>query len=99
HLGFAIDHFGFGLRLGIFHGRFFSRFGFEFRLLNLLLLQRQGVLHGVSFTLGLQDLHLRLRFRLFHTLSLGSFSFEFRDAHLFLLNVGLHTHLVVLLLF
>ena len=74
-------------------------FGFELGLLDLLLLQRQRVLHGIGFGLSLKHSHLGLAFRLFYLLGFCGFGLKLRDPHLLLLNVGLHSHLIVLLFF
>ena len=66
-------------------------------MLNLFLLQRQRVLHGIGFALGLNDLGLRVAFGLLHLLRFFSFSLQFGNLHLLLLHVGFHAHLVVLL--
>src|SRR5204863_6372014 len=84
---------------GILHRHFLVGLGFEFGLLNLLLFERQRVLHGVGLGLGLQDSHLRLAFGLLHLLGFSGFGFEFRDSYLLLLDFGLNSHLVVLLFF
>src|SRR5208283_1501425 len=96
-LGFAVDEFGFAGSLGILDGGFLARFGFEFRLLNLFLFQREHVLHGIGLALGLQHADGGLSFGLFHLLNLIGVGVSFGDLHLLLVNFGLDTHAVVLL--
>jgi len=74
-------------------------FRFEAGLLDLLLLQRQCVFHGVGFALGLQYPYLGLALRLLYLLNLLRFGFEFGDSHLLSLNVGLNSHAIAFLFF
>ncbi len=74
-------------------------FGFQARLFDLLFLEGQGVLHGVSFRLGLQHAHRCRAFRFFHRLHLGGFGFQLGDLHLLGLHLGLYAQAFVLLLF
>src|SRR5437667_4601312 len=76
HLGLTINDFGFGHGFGILDRRFFVGFSFKFGLLNLLLLQRQRVLHGVGFSFGLKHAYLGLTLSLLYLLRLRSFGFE-----------------------
>src|SRR5690242_3459410 len=50
----AVDHFRLRHRFGVLHRGFLARLGFQPRLLDLLLLERQRVLHGVGLRLGLE---------------------------------------------
>src|SRR5436190_5804494 len=76
HLGLTINDLGFRHGFRILHGRFFVGFGFKFGLLNLLLLERQRVLHGVGFSFGLKHAYLGLTLSLLYLLRLRSFGFE-----------------------
>src|SRR5215467_2351869 len=49
HLGLAVDQLGLAGSLRVLDRRLFTRFGFQLRLLNLLFLQRQQVLHRICF--------------------------------------------------
>src|SRR5581483_4799835 len=98
-LGLAVDDLRFGIRFGILVGGLFARFGLELALLNLLLFQRQGVLHSIRFAFGLHHLGFRVAFRLLHLLRGFSFGLQLGDLYLLLLDLGIHRHLVVLLLF
>src|SRR5260221_2520055 len=51
-LGFAVDKFGFAGSLGILDRGFFSRFGFELRLLDLFLFHREPITHWLGLSLG-----------------------------------------------
>jgi hypothetical protein len=97
HLDACVDDFGFGL--GCARSSPWRPCGPRPRagLLDLLLLERESVLHSVGFGLGLKHLHLSVAFGLLHLLDFGAFGFEFRNPDLFFLNLGLHAHLVVLL--
>ena len=96
--GLAVDHLGLRVGIGILNGRFLARFGFQLALLNLLLLQRQRVLHGIGLALGLHHLGLRVAFSLLHLLHGLGFGLQLGNLHLLLLDVGVDAHLVVLLL-
>src|ERR1019366_7176172 len=77
HLRFAVDEFGLAGSLGILDRSFLARFGFELRLLNLFLFQRERVLHGIGLALGLQHADGGLSFGLFYFLNLGGFGVGF----------------------
>ena len=96
--GLAVDDLGLRVRFGVLDGGFLARFGFQLALLNLLFLERQGVLHGVGLSLGFDHLGLRLSLGLFHLLHGLSLGLQLGNLHLLLLNVGHYAELVVLLL-
>src|ERR1700719_1742995 len=96
-LGFAVDELGLGGGFGILDCRFLARFGFELRLLNLFLFQREQILHGIGLALGLEDAHGGLSFGSFYLLNLGRFGVGLGDFHLLLVDLGLDAHAVILL--
>src|SRR5258706_6342757 len=97
-LGFAVDKFGFAGSLGILDRGFFARFGFELRLLNLLLFQREQILHGIGLAFGLEHAHGGLSFGSFYLLNLGCFGVGLGDFHLLLVDLGFDAHAIILLL-
>ena len=66
-------------------------------MLDLLLFQRQRVLHGVGLAFRLQHTDGGLSLGLFHLLHFGGIGVGFSDLHLLLVDFGLHAHSVVLL--
>src|SRR5260370_18643364 len=96
-LSFAVDEFSFAGSLGILHRGFLARLSFEFRLLNLFLLQRECVLHGIGLAFRLQHSHSSLSLSLFHFLHLGSFGVGLGDFYLLLVSLGFHAHAGILL--
>src|SRR5208282_4220759 len=94
----AVDHFRLRLRLGVLNRGFLARLGLEAGLLDLLLLQRQRVLHRVCLCLGLDHARLSLTFRLLHLADFRRLGLRFGDFHALLFDVGLDGHLIVLLL-
>ena len=108
-LGFGINHFGLGFGFGIFHARLrgsvgvfdgglLAGFGFEARFLDLLLFQRQGVLHGIGFRLSHQDASARVGFGVLDLADFLRFGLRFGDLHFFLLDALVHGNAIVFLL-
>src|SRR4029077_3397806 len=96
-LGFAVDEFGFAGSFGILDRRFLARFGFELRLLNLFLFQREQILHAIGLALGFEDADLGLPFGSLYLLNLGCFGVGLGHFHLLPVNLGLDAHAVILL--
>ena len=97
-LGLAVNHFGLGRGLRVLYRGFLASLCLQPGLLDLLLLERQRVLHGVGLRLGLQDANLRVALGVFHFADFLRLRLEFGDAHLLLLDLGLKDEAVVLLL-
>ena len=109
-VGLGADHFclsrsfgGLHLRGGVGFGvldrRFLAGFGFEARLLDLLLLERQRVLHRIGFSLGHEHARLRVGLGMLDLADLRGFGLRFRDLHFLLLDLRVNTCAIVLLLF
>src|SRR5208282_6687637 len=97
HLRFAVDELGLAGSLGILDRGLLARFGFELRLLDLFLFQRERVLHGIGLALGLQHADGSLSLSLFHFLHLGCVGVSFGDFDLLLMDLGLDAHAVIFL--
>ena len=95
--GFAVNDLGLRGGFGVLQRGFLASFGFQLGLLDLLLLQGQGVLHGVGFGLGLQDADLGLRFGLLDVARFLGVGFEFGDFHFLALDFLFGAEALVLL--
>ena len=95
--GLAVDDLGGRGSLCVFQRGLLARFGLKPALLDLFLLERQRVLHGVGFALGLQHACLRPGLCLLHVADLLRLGLELGDAHLFLLDLGLEAQSLILL--
>src|ERR1041385_1711712 len=80
-LGFAVDDLGLRQRLGVLDRGFLARLCLQPRLLDLLLLERQCVLHCVRLGLGFEYHYLCSRFGLFHFTRFLGLGLEFRGLH------------------
>jgi hypothetical protein len=73
------------------------RFGFELRLFDLLLLQRQRVLHGIGLRLGADHARFGIRFGALDLLRLCGIGLQLGDFHLLLVNGRLEFHALAFL--